>query len=202
MAAHPMGAMPMHFLLTSILRAPHPFPIEYSYAGEGRTEAGEAVEIVEAKYPGGLTVRLSLDKQTRLPVGLSYRTLMPPGGAGKQIVFRNRIVKEGEAEGAVMPAPEAGRAVEIPDVLIERRVIEEEVVAPEGNPPPEKFQIPLPPPEEVEAQVSFSDYRVADGILLPHRITQTFSNQATETWEVEKYEINSPPRTGKLRKQG
>jgi hypothetical protein len=200
MAAHPMGAMPVHFLLTSILRAPAPFPIEYSHAGEARTEAGEAVDIVEAKYPGGLVARLSLDKQTRLPVGLSYRTLMPPVDAGKRFVFRNRIGKEGVAEGAVMPAPEAGRA-EIPDVLIERREIEEELLVPEGNPPHVKFQIPLPPPQEVEAQVSFSDYRVVDGILLPHRITQTFSNKGTETWEVEKYEINSPPRSEKLRKQ-
>ena len=200
MAAHPMGAMPVHFLLTSILRAPAPFPIEYSYAGEARTEAGDACDIVEAKYPGGLVVRLSLDKQTRLPVGLSYRTLMPPVGAGNVIFFRSRIGKEGEAEGVVMPAPEAGH-VEIPDVLIERREIEEEVIAPKGNPQNEKFQIPLPPPQEVEAQVSFSDYRVVNGILLPHRITQTFSNKATETWEVEKYEINSPPRTEKLRKQ-
>lgn len=200
MAAHPMDAMPVHFLLTSILRAPAPFPIEYSYAGEALTEAGEAVEIVEAKYPGGLVARLSLDKQTRLPVGLSYRTLMPPVDAGNVIVFRNRIGKEGEAGGVVMPAPEAGRA-EIPDLLIERRNIDEEVIAPEGNPPREKFQIPLPPPQEVEAQVSFSDYRVAGGILLPHRITQTFSNKGTAIWEVEKYEINSPPQTGELKER-
>ena len=201
MAAHPMGVSPIHFLMTSILSARAPFSIEYSYAGEGRTEAGDACDIVEAKYPGGLVVRLSLDKQTRLPLGLTYRTLMPPVGAGNVIVFRSRVGKEGEAGGMVMPAPEAGH-VEMPDVLVERRDLEEEGVAAEGNPSREKFQIPLPPPQEVEAQVSFSDYRVVGGILLPHRITQTFSDKATETWEVEKYEINSPPRLGKLKKQG
>jgi hypothetical protein len=199
-AAHPMGAMPIHFLMMSMLGAPARFPVEYSYAGEARTQMGDAVDIVEAKYPGGLLVRLSLDKQTHLPLGLSYRALMPPAGAGARVMFRSRIGKEGEAGGVVMPAPEAGH-VEMPDVLVERRDIEEEGIAMEGNPPPEKFQIPLPPPQEAEAQVSLSDYRVVGGILLPHRITQTFSNQATETWEVEKYEINSPPRLGRLKKQ-
>ena len=146
-------------------------------------------------------VRLSLDKQTRLPLGLTYRTLMPPVGAGNVIVFRSRVGKEGEAGEMVMPAPEAGH-VEMPDVLVERRDIEEDGLAMEGDLPQEKFQIPLPPPQEVEAQVSFSDYGVVGGILLPHRITQTFSDKATETWEVEKYEINSPPRIGKHKKQG
>lgn len=200
MAAHPMGAAPVHFLMTSILGAPAPFPIEYSYAGEARTEAGDAVDIVEAKYPGGLLVRISLDRQTHLPLGLSYRTLMPPAGAGNVIFFRSRTGKEGEAGGVVMPAPEAGH-VEMPDVLVQRRDIEEDGVTMEGNPPKERFQIHLPPPQEVDAQVILSDYRSVGGILLPHRITQTFSNKATETWEVEKYEINSPPRLEKLRKQ-
>ncbi|MGB7925387.1 MAG: hypothetical protein WCF57_19260 [Pyrinomonadaceae bacterium] len=199
-AGHPMGPAPLHFLMTSILGAPAPFPIEYSYAGEARTEAGDAVDIVEAKYPGGLVVRLSLDKQTHLPLGLSYRALMPPIGDGNVVVFRSRIGKEGEAAGTVMPAPEAGHD-EMADVLVERRVIDEEGAATEGKLPKERFQISLPPPQEVEAQVSLSDYRVVGGILLPHRITQTFSNKSTETWEVERYEINSPPRMGKLRKQ-
>lgn len=200
-AAHPMGIAPVHFLLTSILGAPAPFPVEYSYAGETQTEAGNAADIIEAKYPGGLLVRLLLDKHTHLPLSLAYRTLMPPVGAGNVIMFRNRIGKEGKGEGVVMPAPEAGH-VEVPDVLIEHPEIEEEEIRIEGNPSPEKFQKRLPPPQEVEAQVSFSDYRVVNGILLPHHITQTLSNKASETWEVEKYEINSPPQLGKLKKQG
>ena len=197
---HPMGIAPVHFLLTSILGAPAPLPIEYSYAGETRAEAGNDADIIEAKYPGGLLVRLLLDKQTHLPLSLAYRTLTPPIGAGNVIMFRNRIGKEGEGARVVRPAPEAGH-VEVPDVLIERPQIEEEDIMMEGNLPPEKFQKRLPPPQEVEAQVSFSDYRVVNGILLPHNITQTFSNKAAETWEVEKYEINSPPKLGKFKKQ-
>ena len=195
MGPPPMGMAPIHLFITTALGAPAPFPIEYSYAGE--TESG--ADIVEAKYPGGFVVRLSLDKQTHLPLGMSYRTLMPPPvGAGNVIFFRNRIGKDGGTEGTVMAAPEAGHD-EIPDVLIERSEIEEDGVVVEGKPQPEKFQIPLPPPHETEAQVSFSDFRVVDGILLPHRITQNFDGKATETWEVEKYEINSPSGLEKLK---
>ena len=184
----PVGMASIHLFINSVLGAPAPFPIEYSYAGE----AQDGADIVEAKYPGGLVVRLSLDKQAHLPLSMSYRTLMPPPvGAGNVIFFRNRIDQEGGTEGTVLPAPEAGHD-EIPDVLIERSEIEEDGIVLEGKPQPEKFQIPLPPPHEMEAQVSFSDFRAVDGILLPHRITQTFDGKATETWEVEKYEINSP----------
>lgn len=191
----PMGMAPIHFLITSILGAPAPFPVEYSYAGEAQAASGGAVDIVEAKYPCGLVVRISLDKQTHLPLSMSYRGLMPPPvGAGNVIFFRNRIGTEDEAEGTVMRAPEAGHD-EIPDVLFE-----EDGSAANPNPSPEKFQIPVPPPQEVDAQVSFSDFRAVNGILLPHRITQSFDGgRVVETWEVETYEINSPPRLEKLR---
>ncbi|HEX8650566.1 MAG TPA: hypothetical protein VF708_06975 [Pyrinomonadaceae bacterium] len=195
MAAHPMGVAPVHFLLTSILGAPAPFPVEYSYAGEAQAASGSVVDLVEAKYPGGLVVRLSLDKQTHLPLSMTYRTLMPPPlGAGARVVFRHRIGTEGEAEADVMPAPEAGDE-EIPDILIE-----EDTRVNGGSPSREKFQIPLPPPQEVEAQVSFSDFNATGGILLPHRITQSFDGgKVFETWEVETYEINSPSRLENLK---
>lgn len=186
--AHPMGFAPVHFLLTSVLGAPAPFPVEYSYAGEAQAASGGAVEIVEAKYPGGLIVRLSLDKQTHLPVSMTYKTLMPPPvGPGARVVFKHRI--EGEARGEVMLAPEAGHE-ELADVLVER-----DGSAVKGEPGPEKLQIPLPPPQETDVQVSFSDFSAVSGILLPRRITQSFDGgKVVETWEVETYEINSPSR--------
>ena len=194
MEAHPMGVAPVHFLLTSILGAPAPFPVEYSYAGEAQATSGGAVDVVEAKYPGGFVVRLSLDKQTHLPVSMAYRSLMPPVGAGARVVFRHRIGTEGEAEADVLPAPEMGDE-EGPDILIE----EDERVH-SGNPSQEKFQIPLPAPQEADAQVSFSDFNATGGILLPHRITQSFDGgKVVETWEVETYEINSPSRLEKLK---
>jgi hypothetical protein len=47
------------------------------------------------------------------------------------------------------------------------------------------------PPQEVEHQVRFSDFRKVGGLMLPHRITQTSdTNDMTEEWEITKYEIN------------
>jgi hypothetical protein len=187
----PMGIAPVHFLI-SIMGGTTPFVVDYSYAGETQTASGGA-DIIEAKYPGGLVVRLSLDKQSHLPVSMTYRTLMPPPiGAGQRVFFRHRIGTEGE--GDVMPAPVPGDEA-LPDVLIER---DESAV--KGQPSQEKFQIPVPPPQEMEAQVSFSDFRVVGGILLPHRITQSFDGgKAVETWEVESYEINGPSRLERIK---
>ena len=47
------------------------------------------------------------------------------------------------------------------------------------------------PPQEVEHQIRFADFRKVGGLTLPHRITQTSdSNDMTEEWEITKYEIN------------
>lgn len=47
------------------------------------------------------------------------------------------------------------------------------------------------PPQEVEHQIRFSDFKKVGGLTLPHRITQTSdSNDMTEEWEITKYEIN------------
>ncbi len=188
---------PMHFMLTSFLAPPSMLPIEYSYAGEATTAQGSDADIIEAKHPDGTLVRIFLDKQSHLPVSMSYRTSLPPTGAGNVIMFKRRVSKEGEPEGLVMPAPEAGH-IEMPDVLVELPHDEEaEMTADENSAEP--FQIPLPPPQDVEVEVNLSDFRAVGGVLLPHRMTQTFNGKETETWEVESFEINSPPRPEKLR---
>ena len=47
------------------------------------------------------------------------------------------------------------------------------------------------PPQEVEHQIRFSDFRKVGGLTLPHRITQTSdTGDMTEEWEIVKYEIN------------
>ncbi|MCA1615977.1 MAG: hypothetical protein LC800_18120 [Acidobacteria bacterium] len=46
------------------------------------------------------------------------------------------------------------------------------------------------PPQEVEQQIRFSEYRKVGGLLLPHRISQGEDGQVREEWEVMKYVIN------------
>lgn len=45
-------------------------------------------------------------------------------------------------------------------------------------------------PETAEFQIRFSDYRAVNGILLPHRWTQTVGGSADEIFDVTGYEIN------------
>jgi len=44
--------------------------------------------------------------------------------------------------------------------------------------------------ETAEFQIRFSDYRAVNGVLLPHRWTQTIGGNADETIDVTSYEIN------------
>ena len=46
------------------------------------------------------------------------------------------------------------------------------------------------PPQEVERQIRFADYKKVGGLMLPHRISQGEDGQVREEWEVTKYEIN------------
>jgi hypothetical protein len=48
----------------------------------------------------------------------------------------------------------------------------------------------LEKPEAAEFQVRFADYRSVNGVLLPHRWTQTIAGNADETFDVTGYEIN------------
>ena len=52
------------------------------------------------------------------------------------------------------------------------------------------FERKLEKPEMAEFQIRFSDYRAVNGVLLPHRWTQTVGGVADETIEVTGYEIN------------
>ena len=52
------------------------------------------------------------------------------------------------------------------------------------------FERELNKPETAEFQIRFSDYRAVNGILLPHRWTQTVGGNADEIFDVTNYEIN------------
>jgi hypothetical protein len=46
------------------------------------------------------------------------------------------------------------------------------------------------PPELVEIQVFFEDYRSVDGVMLPHKITRSAGGQPSEEWEIKKAKLN------------
>ena len=59
-------------LLQLMLTPPPSWPVEVTYVGEAEAEDGRA-DVLEAKTPGGFTVRLFIDKETHQLRLLSYR---------------------------------------------------------------------------------------------------------------------------------
>lgn len=59
-------------LIAWLLTSPANFPVEFSYAGEAESRDGKA-DALDIKGPEGFNARLFLDKQTHLPLMLSYR---------------------------------------------------------------------------------------------------------------------------------
>ena len=66
-------------LLSWLLIAPATLPLEYSYAGEAEVKDAKA-DAIDVKGPDDFAVRLFLDKQTHLPLLLSYRGPQPRMG--------------------------------------------------------------------------------------------------------------------------
>lgn len=46
------------------------------------------------------------------------------------------------------------------------------------------------PRQEAEIQLHFSDYRIVDGILLPHHITRAANGKTIEEWQITKFKLN------------
>jgi hypothetical protein len=63
-------------LLVWLLASPASFPVEFTYAGEAESKDGKA-DALDIKGPEGFSARLFLDKQTHLPLMMSYRAPQP-----------------------------------------------------------------------------------------------------------------------------
>lgn len=64
-----------------------------------------------------------------------------------------------------------------------------------GGPPPEQnptagHGAAPAPPDMVETQIFFADYRSVDGVMLPHKITRSVGGQPSEEWDIKKARVN------------
>jgi hypothetical protein len=75
-AAQRMRAEMTRYVLVLLVAQPAGFPLEFTYAGEATADDGSA-DVIDATGPDGFAVRLFLDKQTHLPLMLSYRAPKP-----------------------------------------------------------------------------------------------------------------------------
>lgn len=170
----------------------------YNYAGEGSVD-GAAADIVEASSDNGFAVKLYVDKNTHLPLMMSYRANKPvrfvmkregaaAGTVEKDVMVFRHTLPEGEKISG-----DGGNRVVIRK-KDENGNVTETVKAGEEMP---RIQL-----EEAEFQVRFSDYRSVNGLMLPHRIAQTVNGEAGETMTIESYQVNAQNLSEKFKDTG
>jgi hypothetical protein len=72
-------------LLVLLLTSPPLLPIEFSYAGQAKTQDGQTADALDLKGPHNFSARLFLDRQTRRTLMLTYKTKIPSRSAGGQV---------------------------------------------------------------------------------------------------------------------
>lgn len=171
--ARQMRAEMARYVLALLLTPTQDFPLEFSYFGEATAEDGSA-DVIDASGPEGFAARLFLDKQTHLPLMLSYR-------APKPRVFT--MVQQGGPRAAG-----GGHGGKTPEELAKeaREKLKEQGEA---------------KPEEVEMQIRFSDYKESGGLLLPHRIAVGPDGETNEEWEIKSYSVNPQFKADKFQKK-
>ena len=170
----------------------------YNYLGESSVD-GTTAEIVEARSENGFAVKIFIDKQSHLPLMMSYRAVAP-----HQFVI---IRKAGEPapnpniekdvvilRGDVQPADKA--AGDRQTKIFIRKKDADGNVAEIVKPGATTERVPL---EEAEFQLRFSDYRSVDGLMLPHKIVQTVNGREGESITINNFQINAPNIAEKLK---
>ena len=171
--ARQMRAEMARYVLALLLTPTPNFPVEFSYFGEATADDG-AADVIDAAGPEGFAARLFLDKQTHLPLMLSYRapkprvvTMVQPGGRGG---------------GA------GAHGGKTPEELVKEA---QDKLKAEGE----------SKPEEVEMQIRFSDYKESGGLLLPHHIAMGPDGETNEEWEIKSYTLNPQFKADKFQKK-
>jgi hypothetical protein len=157
------------YLLAIIMMPPADFAVEYKYAGESDVEGAQA-EVIEATGPEKFAIRIFFDKQTHLPLLLSYRGIKPR----VMTVFNRPADKNVKVEDAVKHAKEEA----------EKKLAGE----------------PAPKPEEADFFIRVSDHKKAGGLLLPHKFTFLTETDVSEEFQISKYQINPPYKPERFQK--
>ena len=155
-----------------------------AWIGTAQSPEGTA-DVLEVKSSDGTATRLFLDSTTHLPLMMTWNgggQRGGRGGQGGQGGFRGR--GDGAAQGgapqgapqsggaepaAPAQAPQAGAAVDAAQGRRGRGA---------GGAPPATLEMHL------------SDYKVVNGVKLPHLITRGTNGQTAEEWAIKSYRIN------------
>jgi hypothetical protein len=145
------------YLLAIMMMPPADFAVEYKYAGESDVEGAQA-EVIEVTGPEKFAIRIFFDKQTHLPLLLSYRGIKP-----RIMTFNRSMDKNVKTEDAV-------------------KHVKDEAAKMAAE--------PAPKPEEVDFFIRVTDYKKANGLMLPYKLTFLTEAVVSEEFQISKYQVN------------
>jgi hypothetical protein len=100
------------YLLAMILTPPPSLAVEYKYAGESDVEETKA-DVIDVTGPDNFSVRVFFDKNSHIPLLLSYRvpkprvmTMQRPAGSSREDIAKAREEAEKKMRTEAPPAPE------------------------------------------------------------------------------------------------
>jgi hypothetical protein len=136
-----------------------------TYVAEAEAPEGKA-DVLEVKNESGASVRVFVDQQTRLPLMLQYTEVRPrmsfEGRGGRGGPGGSRGTGAGRGDPGQRPNPEEVR----------RRMEQ------------------MPPPAPSTVNLFLGDYKTVDGVMIPHRLTQSIDGKPVEEWTLEKIRVN------------
>lgn len=197
------------YMIALLLTAPARANVSYDYVGDGEVD-GVKADVIAVTSQSGNVMRLYLDKSSHLPLMMTHQGVDMPS-----VIALRGPAGAGDGEHRVMIRKVPGEPVEgEADVIIERRGDlppagangQVMIFKHEGQPGPGQtaagepgvFRMKMAAPKEAEIQTRFADYRMVNGVMLPHRLTQTVNGKQTEVLIVAGYEINSPATAEKF----
>ena len=159
----------------------HPaLAVEYTYAGEAESPDGKA-DVIDAKNADGFAARLFIDRETHLPLMVTYQGPQP------RMITAGGPPPAGGPGGAVRPAPGLQRGEMSP----ERRDMTEDERRKAREAAEKQFQeLRTQPPAMVEFTLFFDDWRDVSGIRFPHKIRRASAGTTNEEWTVGKVKVN------------
>jgi hypothetical protein len=156
--------------------------LQPSYVAVAEAPDGKA-EVLEVKNEGGASVRLFVDQQTHLPLMLQYQEVRPiarfEGGRGG---------RGGRGLGAGLPGAGAEAGAQAGVGGRDGRGRE-----PGQTPDPEAIRRRIDqaaPPQPSTVNLFLADFKKVDGVMIPHRLTQSIEGKPVEEWTLEKVKVN------------
>lgn len=154
---------------------PSAYGLAYRSTGQ-ETVNNAAYDVVEAIGPDNFSAKLFYDAASHRLTMIRYKTQVPQGGP--QFTRMGGPPPGGTPSGSAPPAggPPAGEGQQ-------QRMM----------------QRPSGPMQDMEIELTFSDYKNVDGIQLPHKIRRSMNGEMNEETEVKKFKINSNPKADKFK---